>query len=220
MFFLFSSILISITTKKKKNALKKYIKTNQRMLFLIIYSIFLTITVESIPKIGLLALMNTGAGFFNSAIGHPLKVPIPNEQLGCQIVTLASDLHSLKAWLPIVLTDLGIETSFIISHLLKAKFPIDKTELGISIVSNFLQPKKDSFPIFFTELGISTFSKFSHSLKASSPISFTFEGIFISFKALHLLKVELFISFTDSGISNEDNEEQPLKASFPMKLVV
>ena len=79
-------------------------------------------------------------------------VPIVVTELGISIDFKAVQLQN--ALLFIVVTELGISIDFKAVQKVNASTPIVMTELGISIEVKALQPEKDELPILVTELGI------------------------------------------------------------------
>ena len=77
-------------------------------------------------------------------------------------------MQSLKAQLPIDLTDEGINISVKDEHLLKQSLPIETTDEGIDTLFNEVHRLKAFSPIDLIDGGIAIFVKFSQPKKHSS----------------------------------------------------
>ena len=140
------------------------------------------------------------------------------------IVTDCIDEHRKKAWLPIVVTESGIE---ICSELLKQEinFPDLSIRRLFTSLNDFSEDndseslghlEKAPSPISVTESGITTDCSDVHPKKALSPIKVAESGIIIDCSDEHPLKALSPIAVTESCIAMSFSDEQMEKADFPM----
>ena len=89
-----------------------------------------------------------------------------------------NEVHSLKAKLPINVTDDGIEICVNDEKRQKAKIPIKVADDGIWICFNDEPGQKEEFPIEVTEEGIEICANDERSMRAELPIFIMNGGIF------------------------------------------